>query len=212
MEDILRLYKEPYRPEAPVVCFDERPTLLHTDARPPRPHGPGGKLAKRDYEYVRQGTANIFYAVEPKAGRHLVQATPNRKAPAVAAALKRVADAYPVADTIHLVMDNLSQHCEKTLVDHYGEEMGHTLWSRFTVHYTPVHGSWLSQAEVGLSLLSRQCLGTRRIGDLPTLRREVRSWGRDMNRQRLRFRWGFTPRKARKVFGYSRRDIRRSEH
>ncbi|NVJ01323.1 transposase [Myxococcus sp. AM009] len=94
-------------------------------------------MAQRDYEYVRKGSANLFYSVEPLAGRHRVEATPNRTAARTARALKHVADAYPRARTIHLVWDNLNTHCEKTLTDTFGQKEGHALWCRFTVHYTP---------------------------------------------------------------------------
>lgn len=210
MEDVLDVYERPYSAREPVVCFDEKPVPLQEDARAPKPATPG-HLAQRDYEYVRKGSANLFYSVEPLAGRHRVEATADRTAPRTARALKHLAHAYPNARTIHLVWDNLNTHCEKTLTDTYGQRKGHALWRRFTPHYTPPHGSWLDQAEVGLSVLSRQCLGHRRIGTLALLQREVGAWRRDVNRQRLRFQWHFTSRKARATFHYARRDMLRSE-
>jgi hypothetical protein len=210
MEDVLDVYAKPYSAREPVVCFDEKPVPLHEDARAPKPPRPG-HVAQRDYEYVRKGSANLFYSVEPLAGRHRVEATADRTAARTARALKHVADAYPEASTVHLVWDNLNTHCEKTLTDTFGQKKGHALWSRFTVHYTPKHGSWLDQAEVGLSVLSRQCLGKRRIATLPMLQRETATWRRDVNRQHLRFNWHFTSRKARATFHYSRRDMLRSK-
>ena len=109
---------------------------------------------------------------------------------------------YPAADTIHLVMDNLNIHCRKSLTDHFGELKGGDIWDRLSVHYTPKHGSWLDQAEIELSLYSRQCLGTRRIPDLETLRRETKAWNRQANRKRTRINWRFTRKKARKLFKY----------
>ncbi len=85
---------------------------------------------------------------------------------------------YPEAETIHLVMDNLNIHRRKSLTDIFGAEVGGEIWDRFTVHYTPTHGSWLNQAEIEIGIFSRQCLGTRRIPDLKTLRRESRAWNR----------------------------------
>src|SRR3990170_4388429 len=109
MEDLLALYERPSNRREPVVCLDEKPVPLHADVRPPRPARPG-HLAKRDSEYRRCGTANVFAIVEPKAGRHFTHATPNRSGAHFAEAVRRVVRAYPTARTVHLVMDNLSTH------------------------------------------------------------------------------------------------------
>lgn len=142
---------------------------MHADVRPARPARPG-HLAKRDNEYERCGTANIFGIVEPKAGRHFTGATPNRSAAQFARQIHALVTAYPRTRTIHVVLDNLNIHCEKSLTDYYGKRTGRCLWRRLTVHYTPKHGSWLNQAEIELSLIVRQCLGTQRIPDLARLR------------------------------------------
>jgi transposase len=102
-----------------------------------------------------------------------------------AACLLDLAIRYPEADTIHLVLDNLSSHTRKAVVQRFGEKAGGWLWDRFTVHYTPKHGSWLNQAEIAISLFSRQCLGRRRIADWISLRRETQAWSRRMNRHRI---------------------------
>jgi len=118
---------------------------------------------------------------------------------------------YPEADTIHLVMDNLSSHHRKALVDRLGEKIGGILWERFTVHYTPKHGSWLNQAEIEISLFARQCLGQRRIPSLGQLQREAKAWNRKMNRDRVIINWQFSRKKARQKFGYKRNNITRSK-
>src|SRR6516225_1347839 len=141
MEDVLEVYEKPYDPKQPVVCLDEKPIALHADVRPASPAAPG-REARRDNEYKRCGTANVFCAVEPKAGRHFTFPTPDRSAPELAQVLERIIGSYPFARTIHLVMDNLNIHCQKTLTDHCGEEWGEYLWNRLTIHYTPKHGSW----------------------------------------------------------------------
>ena len=115
----------------------------------------------------------MFCAVEPKAGRHFTFVTADRSGVEFAKALFKLAMAYPQAETIHLVMDNLSTHSRKPLTDLCGEEFGGEIWDAFTPHYTPVHGSWLNQAEIEIGLFSRQCLGKRRIEDLAKLRREA---------------------------------------
>jgi len=202
MEDVLALYEKPLSERAPVVCLDEKPVVLHADTRPTAPMQPG-RVARRDYEYKRGGTANVFCGVEPKAGRHFTKVTPTRCSAELADYLLKIAVRYPAADTIHLVMDNLSTHTRKAVVDRFGEQAGDWLWNRFTVHYTPKHGSWLNQAEVEISLFSRQCLGQRRLGDLATLRRQARAWDRRVNRAQTKIQWKFTRRLARRTLHYT---------
>jgi hypothetical protein len=210
MEDVLKTYEEPYDPDQPVVCLDEKPVTLHADVRPPSPAAPG-REARRDNEYERRGTANVFCAVEPKAGRHFTFPTPDRSGFEFAQVAVQLALAYPAAKTIHLVMDNLNIHRRKSLTDVYGAEISGEVWDRFTVHYTPIHGSWLNQAEIEIGLFSRQCLGTRRIPELKTLRREARAWNRRMNRDRVKINWKFDRKTARRKFGYKKKDFMRSK-
>src|ERR1035438_5672794 len=118
---------------------------------------------------------------------------------------------YTGATTIHLVMDNLNIHCRKSLTDAFGPEVGSEIWDRFTVHFTPKYGSWLNQAEIEIGIYSRQCLGTRRIPDLKTLRRESRAWSGRMNRDCVKINWKFDRRSARRKFGYKRNCFKRSK-
>jgi transposase len=210
MEDVLEVYEKPYDPKQPVVCLDEKPIALHADVRPASPAAPG-REARRDNEYKRCGTANVFCAVEPKAGRHFTFPTPDRSAPELAQVLFHLALQYPEAETIHLVMDNLNIHHRKSLTDFYGAEVGAEIWDCFTVHYTPKHGSWLNQAEIEIGMFSRQCLGNRRIPDLATLRRESRAWNRRVNRARVKINWKFNRRAARRKFGYKKNSFKRSK-
>jgi transposase len=210
MEDVLETYEQPYDPQQPVVCLDEKPVTLHADVRPGSPALPG-REARRDNEYERRGTANVFCAVEPKAGRHFTFPTPDRSAFEFAQVVFQLALRYPEAETIHLVMDNLNIHRRKSLTDLLGEGVGAQVWGRFTVHYTPTHGSWLNQAEIEIGILSRQCLGTRRISDLKTLRTEVRSWNRRINRARTKINWQFDRKAARRKLGYQKKRSKRSE-
>lgn len=210
MEDVLALYEKPLLEREPVICVDEKPVVLHADVRPPRPMRPG-RIARRDCEYERCGTANVFCGVQPKAGRHFTKPTANRSSPQFADYLVEIVASYPEADTIHLVMDNLSSHNRKALVDRFGENIGGLLWERFTVHYTPKHGSWLNQAEIEISLFSRQCLGRRRLSSLGELQQQTQAWNRKMNRGQVTINWQFTRKKARQKFGYKRNKITRSE-
>ena len=210
MEDVLAIYEKPLSTKDPVVCVDEKPVVLHADVRPPRPMRPG-QILRRDCEYERRGTANVFCGVEPKAGHHFTKPTSNRCSAQFADYLVEIVASYPEADTIHLVMDNLSTHNRKALVDRFGEKIGGLVWERFTVHYTPKHGSWLNQAEIEISLFSRQCLGQRRIPSLGQLQQQARAWNRKMNHNQVTINWKFTRTKARKKFGYNRNNFMRSE-
>src|ERR1700688_2372430 len=210
MEDVLAVYEKPYRAAEPVIGLDEKPISLHADLRAPLPARPG-QVAKRDDEYERCGTANVFCAVEPKAGKHFTFPPPNRSAPELARVLNRIIGSYPYARTIHLVIDNLNIHCRKTLTDYFGEQEGGYLWDRLTVHYTPTHGSWLNQAEIEISLFARQCLGRRRIPSLAVLERESRAWNRQINRDRVKINWRFTRQNARAKFRYMNNSFRRSK-
>lgn len=201
MEDVLAVYEKPYDAREPVVCLDEKPLSLHRELRSPIPARPGSP-AKRDNEYRRCGTAKVFGVVEPKAGRHFTRATANRSGPQFARLIDYLRRRYATARTIHLVMDNLNTHSPKCLTDTFGEEQGRRLWNRFTVHYTPKHGSWLNQAEIELSLYARQCLGTRRFPDLSLLQEDTRVWNRQTDKKRTRVNWTFTRRKARRTFRY----------
>ena len=208
MEDVLAVYEKPLSAREPVVCIDEKPVVLHQDTRTPIPMRPG-RVARRDYEYKRCGTANVFCGVEPKVGRHFTKVTPTRCSAEFADYLLKIAVSYPAADTIHLVMDNLSTHTQKALVERFGDTAGTWLWDRFTVHYTPKHGSWLNQAEMEVGMFSRLCLGKRRIGDIAVLRKEARAWNRRVNKDKATIQWKFTRRQARKTLHDT---ITRSKH
>ncbi len=192
-----------------MVCLDEKPVVLHRDVRPAAAAEPA-QPAKRDCEYERCGTANVFCGVEPRAGRHFIWPTPNRCGKQFARTLQRLATAYPNARTIHLVLDNLSTHSRRSLLRQFGELGGH-LWSRFTIHFTPKHAGWLNQAEIEISIFARQCLGSRRIPSLRVLRAECAAWNRSVNHQRLQINWTFSRRDAANVFHQQLQLFKRSK-
>lgn len=202
MEKLLDLYARPRSKAFPVICLDEKPIQLLRDSRTPAGGLRPGKIAKRDYEYVRCGTANIFAAVEPKAGRHLSRVTRNRSAREFAKMLAAIARRYRRAKRINLVLDNLNTHCVRSLERTYGRRRGHQLWHRFSVYYTPKHASWLNQAETEISLLTRQAFGRSRVPDLAALRCRVGAWNIAATRKHVTIDWRFTKGKARKIFGY----------
>jgi hypothetical protein len=209
MEDVLELYERPYDAQQPVICLDEKPITLHAELRPASPARPG-REARQDNEYERCGTANVFCAVEPKAGRHFTFATPDRSGLEFAKVVFEIAINYMPAKTIHLVLDNLNIHRRKSMTDLLGAEFGSEIWDRFTIHYTPTHGSWLNQAEIEIGLFTRQCLGRRGIPDLKNLRRESRAWNRRANAARTTIKWRFNRQAARRKFGYTRKSFTRS--
>jgi transposase len=212
MEDVLNVLARPYDRRQPVVTFDERPVALRGTSRPGRAIAPS-QIAREDYEYVRQGTANIYCIVEPQAGRHLTHATRDRKGPRFVAALQRIARRYRTAKTIHLIMDNLNLHGPGPLLGALGAAPGTALWARFTPHYTPKHGSWLNPAEIEASLWSRECHGRDRVDTFEALQDRTRAWAARADRGRRKIIWRFTTAKARRVFRYKRRStMSRSRH
>ena len=211
MEEVLEIYERPLNPLQPVVCFDERPAVLHGEKGAGSPARPG-REARYDSEYVRNGTANIFCVVEPLAGKHITRVTSRRKAGDFAKMMSVIARSYPTAETIHIIMDNLSTHSYKSLERFYGEEKASEIWSRFTMHFTPVHASWLNIAEIEIGILDRQCLKDRRFPDEATLRSEVRAWNRMANQTKIRIEWTYNRNKARAQFGYKPTRLTRPEH
>jgi transposase len=200
MDDVLAVYELPYNPHEPVICLDEKPIQLLSDQRKAQTMRPGGD-ARRDYEYQRCGTANVFYAVEPKTGRCSPDVTQRRTCEDFAKELQLLERRYhQKTKKIHLILDNLSSHSRNALRRTFGFEEGERLWSRFDVHFTPTHASWLNQAENGISKYTRGCLGKRRIADIETLRAESQAWSEAVNRHPSPVRWKFTREKAKKTF------------
>ena len=136
-------------------------------------------------------------------GRHFTKVTPTRSSPEFADFLLEIADAYPAADTIHLVLDNLSTHTRKAVTDRFGERDGDWLWKRFTVHHTPKHGSWLNQAEIEIGIFNRQCLGKRRISNIEDLTQQANAWNQRINQNQTTIDWKFTRKKARIKLQYN---------
>lgn len=205
MEDVLDVYERPYDPRRPVVCLDEKPTQLLDDGRPTIPAKPGNGIKKKDYEYKRNGTANVFCAVEPLVGRHFTKVTERRTKPDFAEFLNDVSNAYVESKKITLVMDNLNTHNESSLIERYGEKQGSKIWARFDIHYTPKHASWLNQAEIAIGIYSQQCLGKDRIGTIKELKSRSKAWNKRANKEKIKIKWTFTKKKAREKFKYNPR-------
>src|SRR5258706_9529105 len=196
MEDVLAVYHRPYDPTQPVVCLDECSKALHSSARADLVAEPG-KTACQDYEYVRQGTRNLFLWTEPLAGRRKVRVTERRTAVDLAEQLRLLVDVdYPEAHKIVLVTDNLNTHSKACLYEQFSPEEAWRFASRIEWHYTPEHASWLNMAKIELSALSRQCLN-RRIPDAETLATEIDAWETERNNANVRIHWRFTVEDAR---------------
>jgi len=196
MEDILDLYQQPHDPKHPLVCMDEQPKQLLKETRTPRKPTPGHP-ARVDYEYERAGTANVFMFVAPLESRRHVDVTEHRTAIDWAHQVRRLADVhYPDAEIIRLVMDNLNTHTTASLYAAFPPDEARRLARKLDIHYTPRHGSWLNIAEIELNALTRQCL-SRRIPDLPTMRREVGAWETGRNATASTVQWRFTTNDAR---------------
>lgn len=196
MEEVLEVYHRPYDAHRPVVCMDEASKQLIAEVREPLPAKPGS-VAKQDSEYERRGTANLFMAVEPLAGKRTVQVTDRRTKIDWAQFIKfLLLTVYPEAAIIVLVMDNLNTHGIGSLYEAFDPETARALAARLEIHYTPKHGSWLNMAETELSILSRQCLD-RRIESKDILTREVATWEHDRNTRQCKIDWQFTTTDAR---------------
>lgn len=196
MEDVLEVYQRPYDAERPQVCLDEASKQLIGETRLPVPAGPG-REAREDYEYVRNGTVNLFMMSEPLTGRRHVRVTDRRTKKDFAEAIKELADErYPDAEKIVLVMDNLNTHSPASLYEAFEPSEARRLAEKLEIHYTPKHGSWLDMAEIEIGIMNRQCLN-RRIDDATTLRREVAAWENDRNRRATKVNWRFTTANAR---------------
>lgn len=196
MEDVLEVCQRPHDPACPVVCLDETSKQLISETRVPIPAKPG-RVARHDYEYVRNGTANLFMLFAPLQGWRHVKVTDRHAAVDYAQVLKDIADThFPDARRIVLVQDNLSTHKPASLYEAFPAAEARRLVERFEWHYTPRHGSWLDMAESELSVLSRQCLD-RRIPDRQTLIEEVAAWHDSRNKRHSKADWQFTTADAR---------------
>ena len=191
MEDVLEVYHRPHDPSRPMVCMDECSKQLIAEVRAPLPTRPGD-IAKYDSEYERRGTANVFMAVEPLAGKRTVQVTDQRTRTDWALFIRfLLLTVYPEAAVLVLVMDNLNTHGIASLYEAFEPATARALAARLEIHYTPKHGSWLNMAETELSILSRQCLD-RRLESKAFMTEEVATWEQERNQACTTIDWRFT--------------------
>jgi transposase len=202
MEDVLGLYTTLPRPGTAVVCIDETPQQLLGEVRSALPPVPGHP-ARHDYEYRRNGTANVFVAVDAHQPRRYTKVTARRTAVDFAEWLRDLVDFhYTRTERILLVLDNLSTHTPAALYEAFPPAEARRLYGRLEFHYVPKHASWLNMVEIEIGILSAQCLA-RRIPDLSTLTYEVDAWTRARNAAGARVRWMFGIEQARTKMGHA---------
>lgn len=200
MEDILDLYAQPHDPRHPVVCFDESPTQLIGHTRVSEPAAPGTP-ARIDYEYVRNGTANLFVFYGVHAGWRHVEVTEQRTCYQFAHQMQALVDKhYPQAEVICVVLDNLSTHTAAALYDTFEPGEARRILRKVEFHYVPKHASWLNMVEIEIGVLKQQCL-SRRIAERETLVREIAAWEKRRNESAAQIQWMFTTEKARNKLG-----------
>ncbi len=196
MEDVLELYCRPYDPCVPAVNMDEQPVQLVRETRSPIPAAPG-QLMRYDYEYERNGTANVFLFVEALAGWRRASVRERKTAVDWAEEVRRLLEEdYPDAEKVILICDNLNTHTMGALYEAFEPAEAWRLAQRLEIHYTPKHGSWLNIAEIELSLLTRRALH-RRIESFERLVAETSAWANRRNDEHGEVRWQFRTGKAR---------------
>ena len=195
MYRVLDIYAKPYNERFPVVCFDEKSKQLLEDSRAPIPLK-SGSVAKYDYEYKRNGTCNIFAAVEPKAGKHYIKVTDRRARMDFALFIKwLVMEQYKDAEKVFIVLDNLNTHFNKSFDLTFSKKEAKLLLKRVKFIYTPKHASWLNMAEIEINLMDHECLD-RNIGSRIKLEKEIKAWCYKNNVENRKIIWRFTKYKA----------------
>jgi hypothetical protein len=196
MEDVLEVYHRPYDEKRPLVCLDETSKQLVGEVVGPIPAAPG-RPERFDYEYARNGTANLFMISEPLLGWRAVKVTERRTALDFAEVVRwLVEEVHEGAEKVVLVMDNLNTHKVASLYEAFPPERARRIAERLEIHHTPKHGSWLNMAEIELSVLARQCLD-RRIESKEELERLVAAWEEERNERMVEVKWQFTTADAR---------------
>jgi len=195
MERVLDVYRRTYDAAHLLVCMDETPRQLIGCTRELIASTPG-RVERQDCEYERLGVCNVFMACEPLAGRRLTKVTERKTKADWAHFIEDIANQYPQAQRITLVMDNLNTHSPAWLYESFAPEKAKALWDRLEFVHTPKHGSWLNMAEIELNVLIGQCLN-RRIDNIETLRREVAAWQAQRDQINAGIDWQFSVDKAR---------------
>ena len=171
MERVLSVYALPYDPLYPVVCFDERPCFLIGDRIEPLAMA-SGKVLREHYAYEKMGSCALLAAIEPLTGNRFAQVYTRRTKQEFALFCQKLAEAFPHARQIRLVLDNLNTHTISAFYENLPADRAYALAQRFDFIYTPESASWLNMIEIEFSALARLCLN-RRIPTIEQLQSEV---------------------------------------
>lgn len=205
MEQILWLYGQPYDPQYPVICFDERPCFLIGEVVAPLAMQ-SGKVRKEHYAYEKNGSCALLAAIEPLTGQRLADVQPRRTKREYALFLKELAEMFPAAIKIRLVQDNLSTHTTNAFYEHFSAGEAFALAQRFEFYYTPTSASWLNMIECEFSALARLCLN-RRIPTIEQLKKEVLALIKERSEKRIKIAWQFSIEAARSKMNKHYRDV-----
>jgi hypothetical protein len=196
MEEVLAVYTRPYDASRPLICMDEGAKTLQAQTHDPLPMQ-AGKVEREEYEYEREGFAQVFIAVEPMVGKRIVQARARRTKADWAYFMRELIEVhYPHAEKLVVVMDNLNTHSPASFYEVFKPEEAWRLSQKLEIHHTPLHGSWLNMAEIELSVLARQALSGR-IPTLQALQERIAAWQERRNQRQTTISWRFTTADAR---------------
>ena len=196
MEDVLEVYAQPYDPQYPVVCFDERPCFLIEDTLAPLPTQEG-KIAKEHYSYKKNGSCALLAAIEPRAGKRIAKGYEHRTKAEYTQFMQHLSESYPQAKQIIVVQDNLNTHQTSSFYDQLPADQARALAERFEFHYTPKSASWLNMIEIEFSALSKQCLSGRRIATKDSLEQQLKAIIKVRNEKGIKIHWQFSIQSAR---------------
>lgn len=195
MEQILWLYAQPYDPNYPVVCFDERPCFLIGDVVEPIPMQ-STKVKKEHYAYEKNGSCALLAAIEPLTGKRIAGVFDQRRKIEYALFMKRIAQAYSNAKKIRLVQDNLNTHTINAFYQVFAAQEAFELAQKFEFFYTPKSASWLNMIEIEFSALTRACLKAR-IPDKERLEQKVMALLKHREEKQIKINWQFSIKTAR---------------
>lgn len=151
-----------------------------------------GSPEKYDYSYKRNGTANIFVAVDFRGGKRDIMVTERRTKKDFAMYIKHlVNNVFPQAKKLRIVMDNLNTHTYGSILETFEFREAVELIKKVNFYYTPKHASWLNIAEIEINVMDIQCTG-RRISNKKLLISETKAFMDNRNKNKSKINWNFT--------------------
>jgi len=197
MEHVLSLYAETPNDEYPIVNFDEAMKQLVSNTRLGKKAKPG-LLEKIDYEYRREGVANLFVFFDRHRGWRHVKVTERKTKIDFAHCMQDLVDIhYPKAKKVRVVLDNLSTHTKGALYKAFPAPEARRILEKIEFHYTPKHASWLNMVEIEIGNMNQECLD-KRVENKAQLQREITAWLNRKNEAKKTINWMFNVHDARK--------------